>query len=309
MWPMIFVIILPYFIDSFKFKFKFAEGQGYGKKNLVMIICGMVAVGLINPYGIRAITYLYTSYGFDEINYFVPEMSAANINSLLGLEIFSTIFLVFFALYIYKKGNYRLRYYLLALGTAYMAISSVRNYSFFIICGIIPLSYYLKDMNFELNDKNSDKRAFFIRKILIFMLLVSLSLTAIYKYTQYTDVKHQDLIKGVECLEKFNKSEVRLYTGYHSGSYLEFRGFKVYIDPRADAFLKSNNKKQDIMKEYTQMQAGKLYYKEVLNKYNFTHLLVENDDILYNYLAYDKDYKLIYSSGYYKIYENERTIR
>jgi len=33
------------------------------------------------------------NHGFDEINYFVPEMSAANINSLLGLEIFSTIFL------------------------------------------------------------------------------------------------------------------------------------------------------------------------------------------------------------------------
>jgi hypothetical protein len=52
------------------------------------------------------------------------------------------------------------------------------------------------------------------------------------------------------------------------------------------------------------VQSGKLYYKEVLDKYNFTHLLVLNKDILNTYLPYDENYKVIYASQYYKIFEN-----
>lgn len=303
MWPILFVILLPYLIDSFKFKFKFIEGQGYGKKSLFLIVLGMIAVGIVNPYGIKAVTYLFNSYGINEINILVSEMYAADINTLLGKIIFGTIFLVFLQIFIYKKGKYKLRYYLLNFGTAYMAISSVRSYSIFIICGIIPLCYYFKEYKIKTIEKKNDKRTLFIRKVLIVLLAVSV-IYIIYKNDTYKNTEQQDLIKSVNYLEKFDKNEVELYTGYNDGNYLEFRGFKVYIDTRAEVFIKNNNKKYDIMKEFVLMQSGKLYYKEVLNKYNFTHLLVSKNDILNTYLPYDENYKIIYSSEYYEIFEN-----
>jgi hypothetical protein len=305
MWPLLFVILLPYLIDSFKFKFIFIEGQGYDKKNLLLIILGMIVVGFINPYRTKAITYLFNSYGFEEINKNVVEMGVADINTLFGKIIFATIFLVFFAIFIYKKGRYKLRYYLLTFGTAYMAISSVRSYSIFIICGIIPLSYYFKDYNIKAIGKENNKRMLLIRKILSVMLAI-LVIFVIFEKKNNNDMdnKHEDLIKCVDYLENFNKDKVALYTGYNDGAYLEFRGFKVYLDTRADVFLKTNNKKYNIMEEFTSMQSGKIYYEEVLNKYNFTHLLVPNDDILNVYLPYSENYKIIYSSEYYKIFEN-----
>lgn len=303
MWPILFVILLPYLIDSFKFKIKFIEGQGYSKKGLFFIMLGMIAAGFINPYGIGAVTYLFNSYGFSEISAYISEMKCADINTPLGKIIFGTILLVIFAIFIYRKGNYKLRYYLLSLGTAYMSISSVRSYSIFIICGIIPLSYYFKDCSIKKLKEKNDKKTLLIRKILIVLLLISLTFVMYKKYT-YIDAEHQDLVKSTDYLDKFNKSKIKLYTGFNEGGYLEFRGYKVYIDPRAEIFLKSNNKKYDIMKEYILMLSGKIYYKEVLNKYNFTHLLVSKNDILDTYLPYDKDYKIIYSSYYYKIYEN-----
>ena len=302
MWPLLFVILLPYLIDSFKFKFKFIEGQGYGKKGLFFIIFGMIAAGFVNPYGIRAVTYLFNSYGFKVINA-VSEMQCSDINTFIGKIIFGTIFLIFFVIFIYRKGNYKLRYYLLTLGTAYMAISSVRSYAILIICGLIPLAYYLKDYKIKTIENKNDKRTLLIRKVLVVLLSV-LVIFVIFEKSKYINTEHKELIKSVDYLEKFNKNEVKLYTGYNDGGYLEFRGFKVYLDPRADVFLKTNNKKYNIMEEFVFMQSGKIYYKEVLNRYNFTHLLVSKNDILNTYLPYDENYKIIYSSDYYKIFEN-----
>lgn len=304
MWPMLFIVLLPYVVDSFKFKFLFIEGQGYKKKPLFIIILGMITAGFLNPYGLKAVTYLFNSYGYAEISNTVSEMAPANINTISGKIIFITILLVLAGIFLYKNGRYKLRYCLLALGTAYMSISSVRNYSIFIICGIIPLSYYFKDFKFKIEIK-TDKKTLTIRKVLI-VLFVALYIFAICKKTIYISPTQNDLIKSADYLSEHypNKTDIRLYTNYNDGGYLEFRGYKVYIDPRAEVFVKKNNKKSDIMKEFILMESGKLYYKNVLDKYSFTHLLVSNDDILSTYLPYDKDYKLIYSSEYYKIFQN-----
>ncbi|MDF2885066.1 MAG: hypothetical protein K0R54_5637, partial [Clostridiaceae bacterium] len=98
-------------------------------------------------------------------------------------------------------------------------------------------------------------------------------------------------------------SNVVLYTGYNDGGLTEFRGLPSYIDPRAEVFVKKNNKKDDIMKEYIDMQSGNLYYKSVLDKYNFTHLLVPDKDILSTYLPYDNDYDIIFSNESYKVFK------
>jgi len=308
MWPILFVILIPYVIDSFKFKFKVIEGQGYDKKGLFCIILGMLVAGFINPYGIEAVTYLSRSYGFTEINAFVLEMRCADINNLPGKMVFGTIFLVFFVLFMYKNGHYKLRFYLLALGTGYMAISSVRSYSIFIICGLIPLSYYLKECNLEKIGNKNDKRTLLIRKILIALIAIMV-VFVIHEKNSCIDLEHKDLVKTVDYLEKYDKNKVKLYTGYNDGGYLEFRGFKVYIDPRAEVFLKTNNKRYDVMKEYTLMLSGRIYYKDVLNKYNFTHLLVSKNDILNTYLPHDENYKIVYSSEYYKIFEKSNLMK
>ena len=45
-----------------------------------------------------------------------------------------------------------------------------------------------------------------------------------------------------------NKENIILYTDYDTGSYLEWKKYKVYIDPRAEVFIKRNNKRKDIFK-------------------------------------------------------------
>jgi hypothetical protein len=302
-WPILFIILLPYLIDSFKFKFKFIQGQGFNKKPLILATIGMMIAGLINPYGIKAITYLFYSYGSVELHYAINEMRPADINNFIGKIIFLAIGLVFFLLAIYRKGEYRLRFHLLALGTAVLTLSSIRSFCFFIICGITPLSYYFRKLSIPDSAYKNDKKTLLIRKVLILFLSIATVIGVVIKNNLAVDKYRQDLFLVMDYLENMNKKNLVLYSGFNEGGYVEFRGFKTYIDPRAEVFLKSNNHKDDIMKEYVDFQNGNINYRDVLNKYKFTNLIVSDSDILYIYLDNDCDYRVIYSNSHYKLYE------
>ena len=100
---------------------------------------------------------------------------------------------------------------------------------------------------------------------------------------------------GIDKLTSDNDvSNIRLYCNYGECNYAEYLGIKVYIDSRAEIFLKANNKKSDILEELYMLQNGHIYYKDFLDKYNFTHLLVKENDYLYHLLLHDFDYEIYY---------------
>jgi hypothetical protein len=104
---------------------------------------------------------------------------------------------------------------------------------------------------------------------------------------------------AINNLGKYYKDteSAKVYSSFNDGSYVEFRGYKAYIDPRAEYFLKKNNGKADIFKEFYDLQHGNLDAHEFLEKYDFTHLLVAKDDWLYNRIDTTKE-------NYFVLYEN-----
>ncbi len=305
MWPVLFVVLIPYVIDSFHFKLFSICGQGYSKKILSVCILAMLLAGFINPYGLESMTYLFRSYGVEEISRMVTEMQPANINDLLGKLIFAAIFACILLYCFYMKGKTGARYTLLAMGTAYMALSSVRSFLFFAVCGLFPLAYYLKDAELPKGKIQTEKNIKRLRGILIALLCIAIAAAFFGKYRDIVQTKDAPNEAGAVTYVLKNEAgkKLILYTGYNEGGYAEFMGLKAYVDPRAEVFLKENNNKYDIMKEYCQLQKGQIYYKDVLNKYGFTNLLVSKSDILYAYLPHDTDYKQVYEDENYRVYE------
>lgn len=303
MWPMQFVVLLPYFIDSFHFKILRLEGQGYPKIPLLISVVLMLAAGFTNPYGIRAMTYLFRSYGFAEIG-FISEMQPANINTTVGKVVFATFLFIAAIYYFYRNGKTKLRFILLTLGTTVLALSALRSFVVFLICSIFPLAYYLKDMEPPKGKIKQMKNVLLLRSVLILLVVAELGFVGYSRYEKYTtNPVTPTVAPAVEYLSAHESKEgMSLYIGYNEGGYAEFLGFKPYIDPRAEVFLKKNNDKADIMKEYVMMQLGSIYYPEVLDKYAFTHLVVSTEDILYNYLPHDENYTLIFEDEEYTVY-------
>jgi hypothetical protein len=264
----------------------------------------MLAVGFLNPYGLGAMTYLFRSYGYAEIG-FVSEMMPANINSALGIVIFGTFLIVGAVYLLYKKGTTRLRYILLTLGTAVLALSSTRSFALFIVCGLFPLSYFLKDIRLPKGKQEAKKNRRWIRMVLLALVMLEL----VYVFgsrinTLFHSNMEPDVAGAINYLVKNEDTEhMVLYTGYDDGGYAEFVGLKPFIDPRAEVFVEKNNHVGDIMKEYLLMEIGRTYYKDVLDKYRFTHLVLTKTDLLTTYLAHDGDYEMIYDDSVFTVYK------
>ena len=71
----------------------------------------------------------------------------------------------------------------------------------------------------------------------------------------YTEVHNPSMFSRISnIVDYLDKNEtnkdVKIYTSYEDGGYLEWRGYKPYIDARGDVFIKGNNKKFELMDEY-----------------------------------------------------------
>lgn len=292
MFFMLFAFLLPYLIDSFRYKTPFLKSDGYLKKPLFITAICMLLTGLINPYGIDAITYIFRSYGNVYINQSIAEMIPLSIAHSLGKQILVIIFIIICIYIFYRKSEIKPRYFYLLIGTIYLTLSSYKGQAYLIIGGVLPLAYYLKPSFKKNKDKEKIKRSKYIFNssfIAVTILLVIIGTNSFVFTDKYKE--------GIDYLLDNNKREdITLYTGYAEGSYPEWMGIKCYIDPRAEVFLKENNKKEDIIEEYYLLQHGKIDVSKFLEKYKFSHLLVPLDDYLYDNMDDIDNYKIVYEN-------------
>ena len=154
-------------------------------------------------------------------------------------------------------------------------------------------------------DKTKPERTLVIRKILLVAIAIMLPLT-FYSLTRSNNHGQSDRVLFEQLLNQVvadrENEEVILYTGYNDGGLAEFHRIPTYMDPRAEVFLKKNNLQDDVFAEYYQLQNGQIFYKTVLDKYGFTHLLVGKGDILYEYLLHDDEYQLGDENDQYRLF-------
>ena len=283
MWPMLLICMLPYFAGSIM------ESEGRRKSRVLALAVAafvLFLAGFVNPYGFESMTYVFKSYGYESINGFVSEMHPINFKDSLGK------FFWFFALSMawgYSKKGFKWEHLFITLGTMCMAASTSRAAFQFFLLGIFPLAEALKEYSFF---GNEGKDSPILRRTFIMLLLCLVTVFS----AQRNDEGYEPPYKpaGVFLESVVNREEARIWTNYVAGGYLEFCGWKCYIDPRAEVFLYSNNGCEDVLQEYVDLEAGKLYYKDLLEKYNFDYIVAEEGDALYIPLSNDREYRVMY---------------
>lgn len=308
MWMMLFVFMAPYFAEALPIKIGKIK-QTPCCSFIALLVCAVVCVacGFINPYGAKAMTYILTSFGYEEISNLIVEMLPVSAKDSTGWIFFFYIGAMICSPLLYNNRKLTTRYTLLFLGTLVLSLSTFKSSSYFIIAGFMAVAYAFSDFSFDLvvdNDENKNSGNKKTRILLIVAIIVMLIVTAVaLVFTSESSsekaqkVTSYDILDEItEILEQENKDDIILYTGFDYGQYMEFKGYHPYIDGRAELYLKDNNHEFDYMKEYYDLKLGNLYYKEFLNKYNFNYLVVTSGDrILYHSLLNDKDYEVVYT--------------
>ena len=305
LWWMVILFMIPYLIDSFRCnKLKL---QGYNKKPLFIAFGLSLLAGFINPYGFDAISFIFKSYGDPYMLTYIAELQPYNIKSFFGIHITAIIFLNVILSIFFREEKIRIRYLCLFFGTLILGLISIKAFSHFILVSLFPLAFLLKD-KVPKNVISNKKILKTVGNILIPIAFVGCFVVLFFANKDYKNVVKlssmaEDAVNAIDLFTNNNPSNAKVYASFNNGGYVEFRGYKAYIDPRAEVFLKINNGKEDIHSEYYDFEFNKIELKDFLNKYNFDFLLVDITDRLYNDMDLE-NYFVIYddlSTGY-KVY-------
>lgn len=290
MWWLLYVFMLPYLFDGYKFKL--FNREQYKKRPIIVSMIAMFITALINPYGISAILYFFNSYGIKEINYFVAEMKAIKFEGILGLFIFVDMMVVFLCYILAKNNKMRVRFMLLLFGSLYLGLTSYKGISYFCMLSFFPVAFFFKDSLKIIKSREIYSNDY--KKVYGFLIIILLLSFGFYFYCNGLDYTNK-LEKGIDyLLDNYDRESIKLYVGYDQGGYCEFRGIKTYLDQKAEVFLKANNKKEDIFKEYYNLISRRKDMNKFLSKYKFTHLLIVKSEGLYNEMKKVDDYDVIY---------------
>ena len=310
MWPMMFVFLLPYFAQAIPVKTKrISQKPCCSFIFLAAAAVSSLVCGFINPYGLKSMLYLITSYGSKELNDGVTEMNPITASSPVGLLFLGIMLAVLMFAVLGRRNKSELRFVLLCAGTAVLALSSVKAFPYFLISAAVFITSTYKNFTFKVNvsTEKANRKTLFIRFVAgtVAILLICVLLFMQFGGKLSDEVPFEKEINpAVFELKSIYKDDTILFNGFNSGAYLEYCGIPAFIDARAEVFLEKNNHEADYYSEYYKVVKGDTYYKEFIDKYGFNCCFISNvsEAYLYNSLLHDSDFSAVYNDGNYSIF-------
>lgn len=327
MWPMMFVLIVPYIFPytiPYKDNIK-ANIKKWFSKNKGILLTGIImfSVGFINPNGEKGIAYIFKSYGSANGGLQIKELMAPTTNSLYGLVILLAV--AFLALYIYqnkdklKDKTYDMQSeftkFYMACGVLFLSCLHLRN-MWYLILGATPIIISVindwKTQTQQNKPKEPKKQSTYKLLIKNFICIGLITLLSFFMFTasSFSSYAAHDSqyapIKAVEYLDKNTDKDIILYTEFYNGAFMEWHEYQVYIDARPEIFQKEINGKEDVYAEYCKVVKGNIDYKEFLEKYKFTHLIVTKNTLFDMYLSLNQEYTAAVTGNGYKLYVHNK---
>lgn len=295
MWPMLLIFLLPYFFESTLgrlafFSSRFDSTRAIPWRTLAVYAALIFVVALLNPYGLEMLGYGISNSGTPSLRYISTEMQPLAVRAPF-LVVLIPLFTVYM-IWKWLRWHFELPLLLLVLGTGFMAMIAERSLYLFFPCVMLALAR-LGCREFPFSCSPRQKR----RMLCVGTAAMSLLLLANFILLP-KNVIPAEWSAGLQAMREDAAAQGRdignVYAVRDIGSYLTFAQIPVYHYSCDEAFTGKMNRRKDILAEYHAVQEQQLPYKEFLRRYDFHYFFVKNDDYLYDALASDEDYTLLY---------------
>ena len=286
--------------------YKVIVSKNKNVKYLIIIMIIAALTGLLTPLGDTPYTYLIkTMQGntTQSINEHLPLTLIQNVGILCAL-------VIVIGMIAFTKLKIRLSDLFMIGGLIFLMFFSKRQETMFILIGSVIINrwilYLLRGEN-----KNLDIDKDHIIGISIIFLM---SIVVLFSYKEIKKVNKQSIVdessypvKACDyIIDNINLDEARFYNEYNYGSYLLFRGIPVFIDSRADLYAPEfSGKEEDIFTDFMKVSNIDVFYEDIFEKYNITHLIMYKNSKINMIIQNTKDerYKELYSDKKFIIYE------
>ncbi len=291
--------------------YKVVRGSSYNTKNLIILMIIVALTGLLTPTHGTPYTYIIKSM-LGESNFennlsidFISEMQPIAPICNLAFIVFTVVLLAFL---IFLPTKIKTEHGFLIAGLYIMALSSGRYVYLLVLLG----SFVLNDLmtqatNLLIRDDIESLENFFSHPIPAVVSFVLILIFSTSMFLDITDTNYVDEelypVAAVEYIkENLDYKNIRIYNSYNNGSYLMLNEIPVFIDSRLDVYCSEFNN-TDIFYDFIQVSNTNKHYDEIFEKYDFTHILLQTDDRVQQFLCRDENYNVIYEDDYYILYE------
>ena len=318
-WVMHIVVLLPYFAQMLYDKFS-------RKKLLKMLALILVLIGctFLNPYGSENVTYVFKALLSNAITKNnITECMPFNTNEyyfwiILGLTVIFTIMLI------RKKLN--LTDILMYLGFLVLISLAIKWASFYNIAFL----FLMRKCTHEYDESNVIKfnsTGTIICIVTCFFTIISLgesvcksiNLECINTTTNDYLYKSSSLGGGI-CLELSTMadyldkkdSDASVYCRIEQSNYMEFRGYKIYMDARPELYIKGIAGTDEITNNYLTVRYG--YTLNSIEAISYNNFVKAVNNINTDYYIVDKKQSTLYyfmetHSEKYKCVQETQTLK
>lgn len=155
LWLMIFILILPFIATYLAGTLTDIDekylGENFDLKPIILICAVSFFIAFINPYGFKAMAFLFTSYD-PSIHSMIGEIKPMALKGNFGSVCFFII--LFSGIVLLSKKKMPLYLILLFAGLGFLAMLAGRNLFLFYAMGTLALAYRLKDYKFKITKLN-----------------------------------------------------------------------------------------------------------------------------------------------------------
>ena len=306
LYPIVLVLFLPFLVSDYLYNFIKPSKDSIvvidKPKNTKLLLLTMLVCTLCGFLSLSGMSYTYTLLiMLGNSTSIIEEHAPTSMSNNPFLFAFLGMLVI---VVLTKKFKIKLNDLFMIGGLFLLALLSLRSFALFIILSIFSFvrifstieKNYLKhiDITYALTMPR-------FMLIVIIILVVTSLFTFRYELKEdYVDSKSYpvEMVKYIK--ENIDYENMRIYNEYNVGSYLILNDIKVFVDSRSDLYMKEFNEGCNVFDDAADMPGN---YKYVLDKYDFTHILIRNNNSLNLLLEYLPNYKIIKMDDHFVLYE------
>lgn len=307
-WIFHFVFLLPYLVPEIKNRFVKFEVCRIHRLPILLISIPMFLAGLINPYGMKAVMYLFYSYGKELKAAEIMELQAPALNNYIGLLI--VLLITITVSWISRNKDLKLQssFFYILCGTTILSFAHVRNTVYFVVGFLLFAVHMLPLIKFNLYKLNN--KSSFVLTIAVFLMIIfsfSPMNCIILKNPQMEDDTFRP-VKAINYLKEHHvPTDAHIYTTFNAGGFVEWSGYKCYMDARPELYFKSLNGTMDAFKDYISMKTERNPQKieQFIKDYAFEWMIVDDKEVLSTYLDLSRTGHVVVNGDGYRLYKIE----
>lgn len=305
-YPVYFILYLPYIAEYIlsKFNINLKHIQIEKRQNIKTLFV---------VFGVSLFTGLCTTTGLAPYTDMIKAMIGVSTTFIGELQnstwynntAFYIIFLTITLIILFGKQKTKITDIFYILGFSAMTVVAYRCFYFFLFIGSISIARIFSDFIVKNDIRIGNKYIkimFYVSLIVLYLLLMIVSFLSMQR-NKYVEESMYPIEASNYILENLDVDTIKIYNAFNWGSYLELRGIKAFIDSRSGMFCNEFNPGVTILEDWLAVYDEKLNYNEIFNKYEITHVLVQNKEKLNEKIDKDVLWKKIYQDKYFTFYE------